>query len=219
MTTYKAVIFDLDGTLLDTVRDIADSVNLTLESFGWQPYPLLQYRKLVDAGLEELLESLLGNHVEDEIFFQRFRREVVSHYTQRLTHKTKPYPGIETLLSDLKKWNIPRAVLSNKAHDKTEQVVNHFFKDHFLSPVVGAQENVPLKPDPHGAQKIAEKLQLTAGQILYVGDTPSDMETARRAGMLPIGVTWGFRPEDELIAGGAYDNLTHPNKLWDYLEI
>lgn len=218
MGTYKAVIFDLDGTLLDTVQDIADSVNLTLASFGWQPYPLHEYRKLVGAGLEELLVSLLGNHAQDETFFQKFRGEVVSHYTQRLTHKTKPYPGIQTLLGELKEWKIPRAVLSNKAHDKTEQVVNHFFKEHFLSPVVGAQEDVPLKPDPCGAQKIAEKLQLRPGQILYVGDTPSDMETARRAGMLPIGVKWGFRPADELFAGGAYDNLTQPNKLWDYLK-
>lgn len=219
MSTYKAVIFDLDGTLLDTVHDIADSVNLALESFGWQPYPLYQYRKLVGAGLEELLVSLLGNYAHDEGFFQRFRAEVVSHYTQRLTHKTKPYPGIQPLLRELKEWGIPRAVLSNKAHDKTEQVVNHFFKDHWLKPVVGAQEGVPLKPDPLGAHKIASTLQLAPCQILYVGDTPSDMETARRAGMLPIGVTWGFRPKDELIAGGAYDNLTQPKKLWDYLEI
>jgi phosphoglycolate phosphatase len=219
MNTYKAVIFDLDGTLLDTVQDIADSVNLALASFGWQQYSLNEYRKLVGAGLDELLVSLLSNYAQDETFFQKFRMEVVNHYTQRLTHKTQPYPGIQQLLGELREWGIPRAVLSNKAHDKTEQVVNHFFKAHLLSPVVGAHANLPLKPDPLGAQKIAEKLELRPSQILYLGDTPSDMETATRAGMLPLGVEWGFRPANELIAGGAYDNLTHPNKLWDYLEV
>ena len=217
MPHYRAVVFDLDGTLLDTVQDIADAVNLSLEAYGRHPLPLQQYRKLVGAGLEELLISILGNHARDETFFEAFRQAVVDRYNQRLTHKTQPYPGISELLASLCNSRIPRAVLSNKAHDKTTLVVDHFFSSHWLNPVLGAREGQPLKPDPSGALEIAQGFGIEPGDILYVGDTPSDMETARRSGMLPLGVAWGFRPVKELKEGGAKGVLLHPRHLWDFL--
>lgn len=217
MMAYKSVVFDLDGTLLDTVGDIADAVNLALEAYNLETQSLSRFRSLVGAGLDELLVDLLGNTVKDELFFRDLRAEVVAHYNKRLTYKTRPYPGIHQLLLKLHKKQIPKAVLSNKAHDKTCQIVQYFFGNEYLHPIIGAQDGIPLKPDPGSAQKIAEQLNLFPEDIIYVGDTPTDMKTAIRAGMLPLGVAWGFRPEKELIEGGAYDVLKHPDNLLAFL--
>jgi phosphoglycolate phosphatase len=216
MPGYKAVIFDLDGTLLDTVADIADAVNLTLEQYGWAAQPIERYRVLVGAGLDELLELILGRHAEDQAFFQAFRDKVVMYYTQRMTSKTRPYSGIEPILQQLQEWQTPKAVLSNKEHEKANHVVNHFFSAKQLAPVVGAQAGVPVKPDPTNAYNIADELGFAPSDILYVGDTPTDIQTARRAGMLPLGVEWGFRPKEELWQEGAHTILAHPEELLNF---
>lgn len=217
MGHYRAVVFDLDGTLLDTVQDIAEAVNRSLAAFGWPEQPLSLYRKLVGAGLGDLLFDVLGPYAHSDSFFKAFREHVVSEYALRLTHKTEPYPGICALLGELCHCNIPRAVLSNKAHDKTIHLVDHYFRNNQLNPVLGAREGQPLKPEPTGAREVAKRLALDPDQLLYVGDTPSDMETARRAGMLPLGVSWGFRPENELKESGAFAILREPAHVWDYL--
>lgn len=218
MPHYEAVIFDLDGTLLDTVADIADAVNQALEAYGWNPQSLEKYRELVGAGLNELLELLLQDYAYDSSFFQAFRAEVVSAYTQRLTNKTSPYPGVHALLGQLQHQGFPRAVLSNKEHDKAHQMVDHFFRDHQLSPIMGAQPSFPIKPDPTSAVHIAQALALPPERIIYLGDTPTDVQTAQRAGMLPLGVAWGFRPEHELWEAGAYDVLKQPTALLHFLK-
>ncbi len=217
MPDYKAVIFDLDGTLLDTVADIADAVNLTLEQYGWAAQPLERYRVLVGAGLDELLELILGEHAKDQAFFQTFRGKVVMYYTQRMTSKTRPYSGIEPILQQLHEWQTPKAVLSNKEHEKANHVVDYFFSTKRLAPVVGAKTGVPVKPDPTNAHNIADQLGFPPADILYVGDTPTDIQTARRAGMLPLGVEWGFRPKEELWQEGAHAVLEHPRELLDFL--
>ncbi len=214
---YQGIIFDLDGTLLDTVEDIADSVNHVLEEFGMEPRNLKDYHQLVGAGLDQLLIDLLGEKVNDKAFYEPFKKRVKAIYQQRWHVKSRPYPGIHELLDHLKAKELPRSVLSNKYQEGTTAIVNHFFSKWALNPIMGARDGIPLKPDPTAALEIARQKNLPPEYWLYVGDTPSDIQMALRAGMLPVGVKWGFRPEEELTKAGAKNFLAHPEDLLAYL--
>ena len=199
----KAVIFDLDGTLLDTLEDLADSANEALVGGGLEAHPVEAYRTFVGEGMGVLMERILpeGRKTAAEVegLLVRYR----AAYDRRWKAKTRAYPGVEELLLGLAGRGIPMAVLSNKPQAYTEICMRHFLGHHRFEVIYGQRDTVPRKPDPAGAVEIAELLGLEPGEILFVGDTATDMETAVAAGMVPVGVRWGFRSAEELLAHGA----------------
>lgn len=208
-----AVIFDLDGTLLDTLEDLADSANEALTAEGLPVHPVDAYRTFVGDGIGMLIgrilpENLRGTPAETRVL-QNYRQA----YNRRWDAKSRPYEGIPELLDALAQRNIPSAILSNKPQAFTELCVSGLLPGHRFACVFGQRDHVPRKPDPAGALEIASALNLKPADIAFVGDTSTDMNTAVAAGMIPVGVAWGFRSVEELTASGARTILRHPLDL------
>lgn len=197
----KTVIFDLDGTLLDSIEDIASSMNKVLESLQLPTHKIEDYKHFVGGGVDILVENALNNQskeIKDEVI-KRFKIE----YDGKLHSKTLPYDGIYELLDELKKLDINLAVLSNKPHEFTVSYVNHFFKNYNFKEIHGQKKDVPKKPDPKAALDIVKCLDSSCENTYFIGDTKIDMQTAKSANMKAIGVLWGFRDEKELRENGA----------------
>jgi phosphoglycolate phosphatase len=207
-----ALIFDLDGTLLDTLDDIAFSMNAALERFGGQPLPVDDYRGHVGQGLDVLAWRVLPETRRDDDTVRQYVAAMREVYATRWAHSTRPYPGISDMLDRLKRHALPMAVFSNKAHDFTVRIVTHFFGAKTFRSVLGGGK-FPFKPDPAGALYIAETLRIRPEEILYIGDSDIDMQTATNAGMYAIGVTWGFRSRQELANNGANVLIDRPEEL------
>jgi phosphoglycolate phosphatase len=201
--TTEAVIFDLDGTLLDSLADIADAANQVLSDLGKPTYPIDAYRYLVGDGVAMLFERALPECETRPELRSDCMRRFETEYSKRWNNRSKPYDGIESMLKTLASRSVTLTVLSNKPDAFTKQCTSHFFADVPFSYVVGHSERFPRKPDPSSALWISQQLQLSNDRIVYVGDTNTDMKTAVGAGLYAIGVTWGFRPASELIAHGA----------------
>ena len=197
----KTVIFDLDGTLLDSIEDIASSMNKVLESLQLPTHKIEDYKHFVGGGVDILVENALSNQskeIKDEVI-KRFKIE----YDGKLHSKTLPYDGIYELLDELKKLDINLAVLSNKPHEFTVSYVTHFFKNYNFKEIHGQKKDVPKKPDPKAALDIVKCLDSSCENTYFIGDTKIDMQTAKSANMTAIGVLWGFRDEKELRENGA----------------
>lgn len=192
---YEAVIFDLDGTLVDSLADIGDSMNRALRENGLKEHPIVDYRFMVGDGVRILAQRAVK---EKPAAFEQVFREYCAYYKNASRVKTKPYPGIMELLEGLVDQGLKICVFSNKPHKDTIAVVEHFFPKLAFAAVQGQVEGVPVKPDPQGALHIASKLNLVPAQCLYCGDTDVDVRCAKNAGMVSVGVTWGFRPREEL---------------------
>jgi len=216
-TNTKAVLLDLDGTLLDTVEDIADSINIVLSRENLPEHSIASYKQKIGAGLEPLVEAILPYHIQTEAYFNKFIQAVRDEYQQRWDQKSEPYDGIPELLEELSKLGIKKTILSNKSHASTRKIVDRFFDLQQFYAVMGAQEGIPLKPDPTSAITITNLLKTPAQEFFYLGDTSTDMETAAAAGMIPVGARWGFRSEEELKQGGAQLIVKHPLDLLDHL--
>lgn len=195
----RGIVFDLDGTLVDSLLDIADAMNDVLRVAGHPVHPTEAYRRFVGWGAADLVRRAAPEGAEVSSLLAAFLER---YHGQRLAHASQPYAGIPQLLAALVERRVPLAVLSNKPHDATVAVVAHFFADVPFVAVVGARPDVPNKPNPASALAVAEALGLTSRECAFVGDTEIDVETAQRAGMLPIGVAWGFR-------AGALDGAAH----------
>ncbi len=210
------VIFDLDGTLLDTLEDIADSLNRVLERKGLPPHPVKAYRYFVGSGAEELVYRTLPPSQRSRTVLREcveaFRRE----YRKSWNRKTRPYDGIPELLDALAERGIAMAILSNKPQEFAELSVREYFPDRHFGLVAGEREGVPVKPDPAGALEIARNAGVAPGKFVFLGDSGIDMETAVGAGMFPLGALWGFRPEKELREHGAADTVSRPREVMDY---
>jgi phosphoglycolate phosphatase len=211
----RHLLFDLDGTLIDTVGDLADSVNAVLAATGRPVHPEAAYKVFVGAGIRALVQRAFGEMPPDD--FAEALAAVKAEYTRRWNVRTRPYPGIPDLLNTLEQRGIRKAILSNKPDAMTQVVVQEFLGNWHWDRIRGAREDTPLKPDPKGAVDSAKELGMTCSDILYVGDTGTDMETARAAGMHAVGVLWGFRGEEELRAAGAEHILTRPDELLNLL--
>ena len=205
----SAAIFDLDGTLLDTLDDLADSANEALETCGFPVHPVEAYRIFVGDGMAVLIERILPPASRTPATMTQLLQTYRAAYDQRWKAKTKPYRGVEPLLLELARRNIPLAVLSNKPQAYTEICVAHFLAGHRFDVILGQRDAVPRKPDPAGAWEIAAHWGLPYGEILFIGDT------ATAAGMVPVGVLWGFRDEAELKTHGARHLVTRPEKILD----
>ena len=214
MTAFpRAFIFDLDGTLLNTLEDLADSGNIALAELGLPQHPVDAYRMFVGLGVAELVQRMLPEDNRDRGTLARAEELLMVEYKKRWKLKTRPYPGIPELLRELLDRGLPVCVLSNKPQDYTDLTVREFFPGLAFTFVRGARPEVPNKPHPAGALALAGELGLAPGRIAFVGDSATDMRTARGAGMLPVGVLWGFRDEAELTANGALHLLSAPGDL------
>ncbi len=210
-----AVIFDLDGTLLDTLEDLADSANEALEACGFASHAVEAYRLFVGEGMAVLMERILPVESRGREEIARLLAVYREAYGRRWAAKSRPYEGIEGMLRGLAARGVALAVLSNKPQANTEVCVGHFLGEHPFVAVFGQREEVPRKPDPAGALEIALALGLDPREILFVGDTATDMDTARAAGMVAVGVLWGFRSEEELRRHGATHVVARPEEILD----
>jgi len=199
----QAVLFDLDGTLVDTIRDIAICMNRVLRRHGEEERDLATYRRSVGWGIRALVERLIPAHRATDAYIRELAVEMRREYNAHPVMESEAYREVAELLPSLWDAGVPTAVLSNKADEITQQVVNTLFPGHAFRLVSGAVDGVPKKPDPGSALRISGELGIPAAEWAFVGDTAIDMETAERAGMRPIGVSWGFRSVAELEAAGA----------------
>ncbi len=212
----KTVIFDLDGTLLDSIEDIASSMNKVLESLQLPTHKIEDYKHFVGGGVDILVENALSNQSK-EIKYEVIKRFKIE-YDGKLHSKTLPYDGIYELLDELKKLDINLAVLSNKPHEFTVSYVNHFFKNYNFKEIHGQKKDVPKKPDPKAALDIVKCLDSSCENTYFIGDTKIDMQTAKSANMTAIGVLWGFRDEKELRDFGADFIVSNPLEILKILQ-
>lgn len=196
----RAVIFDLDGTLTDTLKDIADAMNRALRLHGLPEWPVEAYRYLVGDGAKKLAERAVRDRQELALSVQKAYQ---ADYEAHALVTTRPYDGVPEMLAVFQARGIPMAVFSNKPDADTKNVVSHFFPEICFAQVRGQREGVPVKPDPAGALAVAQALGVQPAEVLYLGDTATDMCCARNAGMHPVGALWGFRTEAELRDSGA----------------
>ncbi len=216
--TWKAIIFDLDGTLLDTIEDLADSMNLVLDRRGLPVHPVEKYNYFVGDGVEQLARRALPGNRQDEETVNQVVKEMREEYKSRWDAKSCPYPGIDELLDGLAERNIRKTVLSNKPDHFTKMMVEKMLDVWSFEYVYGERQGIAIKPDPAGALEIARQLGLEPSEILYLGDTNTDMKTATAAGMYALGAAWGFRPPEELLDNGARIILDHPADLLDLID-
>ncbi len=214
----RAVLFDLDGTLLDTLDDIGGAMNLVLARCGLKQYPLSAYRNFVGDGAEVLVRRAMQHEKSSEAMVRQCITDFKAAYAETWNVCTKPYPGINELLDLLANKGIPAAVLSNKPHEFTVRCVETFLPRRHFCAVLGEQPGRPCKPDPAGAREAACLLHVEPQKICFLGDTNTDMQTAIAAGMLPVGVRWGFRPAAELLASGARYLIETPLELLKVLK-
>jgi len=212
---FKAVIFDLDGTLLNSLGDIAGACNLVLRAQGLPVHQLSDYQQWVGAGMKHLLSMAVAGREDGAALVESLLPQLRQTYHENCTDQSSLYPGIREMLTELEAMGIQKSILSNKPHEITKVCVGHFLHNFRFEPVLGQKEGVPAKPDPGSALKIAQVLQRKPTEILYIGDTAIDMHTAQKAGFYPLGVAWGFRP-GELKNAGA---LTIGNNPGDILEL
>ena len=215
----SAVIFDLDGTLLDTIEDLTDSMNAALAHLGLPGRSVEECRNLVGDGVDTFVRRALPEGVrEDPAAAARLKDLMRREYRLRSRDKTRPYAGIPELLDELARRGARQAILSNKPDDSTREIVRHFFPGRKFEPVFGARDGVPVKPDPAGALEIARIWGLAPAGIAYLGDTNTDMRTATAAGMFACGALWGFRTAAELAVNGANVLLAKPADLLGFIE-
>ncbi len=210
---YRAVLFDLDGTLLDTLDDLADSVNEALERLGLPGHPTRAYKVFVGDGMETLAHRSLPEDRRDDDTVRKLVDLMGETYAGGWDRKTRPYPGVPEMLDDLAARGLRMAVLSNKPDGFTKLCVDSLLSRWQFDPVMGARKGVPHKPDPTGALAIASEIAVAPADFLYLGDTNTDMKTALAAGMFPVGALWGFRSAEELEASGAKALVTKPADL------
>ena len=214
---FRAVLFDLDGTLLDTLADLGGSVNRVLEKHGWPTHPIDDYKYFVGEGARLLVERAIPEAHRDKTTVEACLQEYREMYAKHWKDSTQVYPGIPELLDELTARNIALGVLSNKPDGMTRKCVEHFLSKWTFKAILGQRDEVARKPDPSGALEAARLMGVGPTDVLYVGDTATDMETATAAGMFPLGITWGFRPESELLAHGARTIAHDPRDIFGFL--
>ena len=214
---HRAVLFDLDGTLLNTLQDVADAVNKGLSSLSFPQHTTETFKTLIGEGRDVLVRRALPVNHRDDDSALKLLNLVNAEYQIHWADNTRPYPDIPELLDALTAQRIKIAVLSNKADDLTNLCVTKLLSRWHFTLVAGAKPSVPNKPDPTAALQIARQLDISPAEFLYLGDSDIDMKTANGAGMYAIGAGWGFRSTQELLTAGAKVVIKHPGELLKYL--
>ena len=212
----KCIIFDLDGTLLDTLEDIAISANFALTSLGFQAEEMQNYRYYVGEGVVKLFENIFASHPQSEETINQAVTLFEKHYTKQFFHHTKPYEGVSKMLTFFKKRGFKMAILSNKPDSFTKMCALKYFRQWQFDAVFGSRKDVSRKPDPYTALEIATSLSIELSECYFLGDTLIDMKTANAANMVALGALWGFRDEDELRRYGARDVFKSPSEVIKY---
>ena len=213
----KLVIFDLDGTLLDTIVDLAESANYALKQLGYPTHDVETIRTFVGNGINKLLERALPPHEQTEENVMRMRLHFVPYYDVHNVDLSSPYPGIVNLLEDLQAKGIQIAVASNKYQAATVKLVKQYFPSIDFVEILGQREGINVKPDPTIVFDILKKAKVSFEETLYVGDSGVDMQTAINAGVNAVGVTWGFRPRAELESFRPMGLIDKAKELLDFI--
>ncbi len=212
-----AIIFDLDGTLLYTLPDIARAINGVLRAHGYPEHAEEEYKTLVGHGLRESVKHALPEGVDEEGLVDRLAEELTAEYRREPAAATVPYKGIPELLDYLSAAGIPTAVLTNKRQDVAREVVRRVLPQWRFTAVLGDGGDFPRKPETASSVYLARHLETEPEQVLFLGDSGVDMETAAGAGMIPGGVLWGYRSREELLQSGAWYLFASPQEVIDLL--
>lgn len=213
----KAVIFDLDGTLLDTIQDIANTCNKLLEKRSYPALPLKDYKIYVGKGVKHLMIKVMEALNIPKYLLNDLLRDYYEIYKDESSKTTKVYEGINDLLKELIIQDIKVCVLSNKPHEQVIDLMPKYFKEDLFSIVYGKHHGIEAKPNPTLLRKMIKTLRLKKTEVLYVGDTKTDMETALNAGVQSVGVLWGFRDEMELVQARASYIVKEPSEILEII--
>ena len=211
---FTHVIFDLDGTILNTLDDLADSCNWILEQRGWPTYPVEAYRYFVGNGMANLIRRATAAYTDDPQAREEALKAFVDYYNIHKTDKTRPYSGMPQVLAELKQAGVTIAVLTNKPDSAAGPIVERYYPGVFHV-VQGALPDVPVKPDPTLLFRLMERIGARQESTLFVGDSNVDMLTANNGGLTGCGVLWGFRTREELVEAGARHLAHRPEDLLD----
>jgi len=211
-----AILFDMDGTLLDTQQAFGDSMNDFLRAEGFPVFSMEAYRRLLGDTLVNILRAVLPEHKRTDDMIEKGMRIFQQKYRLSCENGARPYDGVKEMLRSLQAAGIKLTILSNSLDNFVKFLVNRFFPEIAFSAVLGIRPGLPKKPDPYGALEIADLLAIDPGRFLCVGDSETDIETALAAGMTPISVSWGYRSVEELKQNGAGIIIDSPDELLDY---
>ncbi|MHC4265711.1 MAG: HAD family hydrolase [Planctomycetota bacterium] len=214
---FQAVLFDLDGTLLDTLKDLADAMNIALEKLGFPAHPVEAYKIFVGDGIRCEAERALPSDHRDEETIKKCVAIARQEYEGCWADNTKPYPGIPELLDGIEKLGLPMTILSNKPDNFVQVMVKKLLPNWEFKIVLGLKDSIGRKPDPGAALEIASQLQIAPKDFLYLGDTNTDMQTANAAGMYAVGALWGFRGAEELVSNGAQVLVKEPQEVLELI--
>ncbi|MBP6550451.1 MAG: HAD family hydrolase [Flavobacterium sp.] len=214
---FKGIIFDLDGTLVNSLEDIADAMNKVLQSLDYPTHSYDDYQYFIGSGLRNLVSKALPETNNDENQIEKSLNSMIDVYRDNCTNQTKAYQGIVELLNELKSRKLKLGVFSNKADALTKEITKALFPDVF-DPIVGLSTESLKKPNPFEALEISKSWGLQPEEMIFVGDSGIDMQTATNANMHAVGVSWGYRPEKELMENGAQHILNHPLDLIPILQ-
>ncbi len=214
MSKYKAVIFDLDGTLLNTIGDISSSINTVMTEIDKPSFSETEIKYFVGSGVNILIEKVIEARKLDKEMFQFVKARYLEIYRTNCLIKTAPYPGIVHLLENLEKANIALNVLSNKPDVDAISVTRHFFPQIKFTNILGKRKEFPIKPHPDSVEHIIKSLKLSKAEVLYVGDTSIDIETAKNSGLVSVGVLWGFRDLSDLQNAQADFIVAEPDEIF-----
>lgn len=210
----KLCIFDLDGTVLDTVGTIAHYGNYALQKHGIEPIPPCEYKYLAGTGISNLIKNMLNfRQCYTDETYEKVYRDYDTAYNADVTYKTSIFPGLKEVLDELKAKGCRLAVASNKPDFAARTVVRALYGEDYFVYVTGQKPGAPLKPDPAMVLEILDRLDIQKEECLYIGDTSTDMLTGKNAGLFTVGVLWGFRDKEELLESGADAIITRPEEL------
>lgn len=210
---YKFIIFDLDGTLINSIKDIGNSVNKGLEKAGLKTYKIDEYKNFVGNGIEDLFKTTMGNSYEDKNLLNKVRNEFNATYSKYFTEHTVEYKGCSEMLKELKNRNIKVGVLSNKPDKFVKPILEKVFPNFTFAVAWGKKEKYDFKPNPESLNAIIKKMNFNNKECLYVGDSDVDILTGKNARVDAIGVEWGFRSKNELILAGAKTTIKKPTDI------
>lgn len=213
----KAILFDLDGTLINSLDDLADGVNHTLAQYGFPTHETEKYKIFVGDGMRKLIERALPEEYINTETHDKVLADFMAYYKAHSLVKTAPYKDVYSLLDALEESGIKSAVITNKAHAAAVTITEHFFADR-ITKIYGQRDGIPTKPNPEIINLALAEMGLSAEECLFVGDSGMDMKAGVNSGITPVGVTWGFRKSDELLSNGAKHLIDSPLELLELVK-